>query len=75
MDYQVYQRRVREIVHITICMNAVDCVAPCVAQYGQCGGLQYTGETDCCAPLTCAYSNPSYSQCISSATQSTTGIN
>jgi hypothetical protein len=56
-------------------MNTVDCVAPCVAQYGQCGGLQYTAETDCCAPSTCQYSNPWYSQCISSATQSTTGIN
>ncbi len=51
------------------------CVAPCVAQYGQCGGLEYRGSTECCAPSTCVYSNPWYSQCIPSAGPSPTGRN
>jgi cellulose 1,4-beta-cellobiosidase len=31
--------------------------------YGQCGGIGYTGPT-VCAPYTCTYSNPYYSQCL-----------
>ena len=46
-------------------------IAPCVALYGQCGGLQYTGSTSCCAPSTCQFGNPWYSQCLSSPTAST----
>jgi hypothetical protein len=56
-------------------MCNVDSIAPCVAQYGQCGDLQYTGEMDCCAPSTCQYSNPSYSQCIPNSAPSTTAWN
>jgi hypothetical protein len=56
-------------------MCIVGCIAPCVTQDGQCGGLQYTGETDCCAPSTCEYSNPWYAQCILSSAPSTTGRN
>jgi hypothetical protein len=68
LDYQIYQRQVREFIHITICI--VDCVAPCVVQYGQCGGLQYSGSTQCCAPSTCVYSNDWYSQCLTASTES-----
>ncbi|KAB5590486.1 Polysaccharide monooxygenase [Ceratobasidium theobromae] len=35
-----------------------------VAQYGQCGGLTYTGPTTCASPYTCKYSNDYYSQCL-----------
>ncbi|CAE6424310.1 unnamed protein product, partial [Rhizoctonia solani] len=35
-----------------------------VAQYGQCGGLTYTGPTACVAPSTCKKSNDYYSQCL-----------
>ena len=38
----------------------------CVAQYGQCGGLNWSGSTTCCAPSTCVVTNPWYSQCLSS---------
>ena len=34
-----------------------------VAQWGQCGGIGYTGPTTCAAPYTCHYSNDYYSQC------------
>ena len=68
MDYQIYQRQVREIVHITIynigCL-VLNCVAPCVAENGQCGGSQDNDSTLCCPPLTCQYMNPWYSQCAS----------
>jgi len=36
-----------------------------VAEYGQCGGLTYTGATTCVAPFTCVVSNAYYSQCLS----------
>ncbi|KAJ1300408.1 hypothetical protein OPQ81_005228 [Rhizoctonia solani] len=35
-----------------------------VAQYGQCGGLTYTGPTTCASPFTCKKSNDYYSQCL-----------
>lgn len=35
-----------------------------VAQYGQCGGIGYTGGTACASPYTCKYSNDWYSQCL-----------
>jgi len=50
----------------------IDCVAPCVAEWGQCGGIGYSGETDCCAPTTCQVGNPWYSQCLQGTTQPTT---
>ncbi|KAG9044393.1 hypothetical protein FS837_008218 [Tulasnella sp. UAMH 9824] len=33
-------------------------------QYGQCGGIGYTGPTVCVSPYTCKYSNDYYSQCL-----------
>ncbi|KAF8310076.1 hypothetical protein DL93DRAFT_2169922 [Clavulina sp. PMI_390] len=35
-----------------------------VAEYGQCGGIGYTGSTVCASPYTCTYSNAYYSQCL-----------
>jgi len=35
-----------------------------VAQYGQCGGIGYTGATTCASPYTCAVVNDYYSQCL-----------
>jgi len=37
---------------------------PEVPQYGQCGGLTWTGGTVCASPYTCKYSNDWYSQCL-----------
>ncbi|OBZ77857.1 Cellulose-growth-specific protein [Grifola frondosa] len=34
-----------------------------VAEYGQCGGIGYTGATACIAPFTCHVLNDYYSQC------------
>ena len=45
-------------------------IAPCVDLYGQCGGLQYTGPTDCCGSATCQFGNPWYSQCLPPPTES-----
>ncbi|KAJ7928369.1 concanavalin A-like lectin/glucanase domain-containing protein [Mycena leptocephala] len=33
-------------------------------QYGQCGGLGWTGPTVCVSPFTCKVANPYYSQCL-----------
>nr|Q8J0K5.1 RecName: Full=Endo-1,4-beta-xylanase B; Short=Xylanase B; AltName: Full=1,4-beta-D-xylan xylanohydrolase B; Flags: Precursor [Talaromyces funiculosus]CAD33900.1 endo-1,4-xylanase B [Talaromyces funiculosus] len=33
------------------------------AQWGQCGGIGWTGPTTCVAPYTCKYENAYYSQC------------
>ncbi|KAG8987281.1 hypothetical protein FRB94_005166 [Tulasnella sp. JGI-2019a] len=35
-----------------------------VAQYGQCGGIGWTGGTACVSPYVCTYSNDYYSQCL-----------
>ncbi|KAJ7617059.1 cellulase [Roridomyces roridus] len=35
-----------------------------VAEYGQCGGMGYTGATVCASPFTCNVVNPYYSQCL-----------
>jgi endo-1,4-beta-xylanase len=34
------------------------------AEWGQCGGIGWTGPTTCQAPYTCEYSNAYYSQCL-----------
>ncbi|KAF3917592.1 hypothetical protein AA313_de0204415 [Arthrobotrys entomopaga] len=33
-------------------------------QWGQCGGIGWTGPTSCNSPYTCKVSNPYYSQCL-----------
>ncbi|KAG8856014.1 hypothetical protein FRB96_006581 [Tulasnella sp. 330] len=35
-----------------------------VPEYGQCGGIGYTGSTVCAAGYTCKVSSPYYSQCL-----------
>jgi cellulose 1,4-beta-cellobiosidase len=35
------------------------------SEYGQCGGVGWTGPTACVSPYTCVFSNPYYSQCLS----------
>ncbi|KAK7454015.1 hypothetical protein VKT23_011525 [Stygiomarasmius scandens] len=35
-----------------------------VPQYGQCGGIGYSGPTQCASGSTCTVSNPYYSQCL-----------
>ncbi|KAG8950864.1 hypothetical protein FRC04_007096 [Tulasnella sp. 424] len=45
--------------------------AATVPLYGQCGGLTYTGDTDCVAGAVCQYANDYYSQCVT-GTASTT---
>ncbi|THU99112.1 hypothetical protein K435DRAFT_719999 [Dendrothele bispora CBS 962.96] len=35
-----------------------------VAQWGQCGGIGYTGPTVCASPYKCTVSNSYYSQCL-----------
>lgn len=33
-------------------------------EWGQCGGIGWTGPTGCASPYVCRYSNPYYSQCL-----------
>ncbi|KZP21648.1 glycoside hydrolase family 5 protein [Athelia psychrophila] len=35
-----------------------------VVEYGQCGGVSYTGSTTCVSPYVCTYSSAYYSQCL-----------
>ena len=35
-----------------------------IAEWGQCGGITWTGSGTCVAGTTCTYSNPYYSQCL-----------
>ncbi|KAG9048168.1 hypothetical protein FS837_000586 [Tulasnella sp. UAMH 9824] len=43
-----------------------------VPLYGQCGGIGYTGETECVAGAVCQYSNDWYSQCVAGTAATTT---
>lgn len=43
-----------------------------VAEWGQCGGIGYSGSTQCDSGLTCVYSNDWYSQCLKSTGGGTT---
>ncbi|GLB06588.1 hypothetical protein AtubIFM57258_001898 [Aspergillus tubingensis] len=38
-----------------------------VSHWGQCGGLNYAGPTECESPCTCVEQNPWYHQCVTSA--------
>ncbi|KAI0877824.1 glycoside hydrolase superfamily [Hypoxylon argillaceum] len=42
-----------------------------VVLYGQCGGINYTGETTCVAGAHCQYVNDYYSQCLAGAGSTT----
>ncbi|KIO30766.1 hypothetical protein M407DRAFT_20289 [Tulasnella calospora MUT 4182] len=42
-----------------------------VPLYGQCGGLNYTGDTTCVAGATCVYQNDWYWQCLAGAATTT----
>ncbi|KAF5389308.1 hypothetical protein D9757_003498 [Collybiopsis confluens] len=35
-----------------------------VAEWGQCGGIGYSGATACASPYTCQVINPYFSQCL-----------
>ncbi|KZP21678.1 glycoside hydrolase family 5 protein [Athelia psychrophila] len=43
-----------------------------VAEYGQCGGIGYTGSTTCVSPYVCTYSNAYFSQCLPGTATGTT---
>lgn len=43
-----------------------------VAEWGQCGGIGYTGSTTCDSGLSCVYQNDYYSQCLKSTGATTT---
>ncbi|KAF9009452.1 glycoside hydrolase superfamily [Cyathus striatus] len=46
--------------------------AAAVALWGQCGGLNFSGEKTCVSGATCTYVNDWYSQCLQGSTQATT---
>lgn len=43
-----------------------------IAEYGQCGGIGYTGDTTCASDLVCCSLNDWYSQCVEASSCSTT---
>ncbi|KAF8322015.1 cellulase-domain-containing protein [Clavulina sp. PMI_390] len=44
-----------------------------VAEYGQCGGIGYSGSTTCDSPYVCTVINAYYYQCLPSGSGTTTG--
>ncbi|KAF8313042.1 cellulase-domain-containing protein [Clavulina sp. PMI_390] len=44
-----------------------------VAEYGQCGGIGYTGSTSCVSPYACTVINAYYFQCLTAGSGTTTG--
>ncbi|KAI0517441.1 1, 4-beta cellobiohydrolase [Xylaria bambusicola] len=44
----------------------------CAAQYGQCGGIGWSGATCCVSGSTCVAQNDYYSQCLAGASTTTT---
>ncbi|KIO21459.1 glycoside hydrolase family 6 protein [Tulasnella calospora MUT 4182] len=50
----------------------VTTVNAAVPVWGQCGGLNYTGDKTCAAGSTCVYSNDWYSQCLPGTATTTT---
>jgi hypothetical protein len=42
----------------------------CSAEWGQCGGIGWTGPSCCASGTTCTYSNAYYSQCLPSSSSS-----
>ncbi|PVF92986.1 pectin lyase-like protein [Serendipita vermifera] len=62
-------RNLAKILGIAIAL--VTKVSAEVPVYGQCGGLNYTGDTTCASGSTCVYSNEYYSQCVPSSSSST----
>ncbi|KAL5638976.1 hypothetical protein ACGC1H_003373 [Rhizoctonia solani] len=50
----------------------VGLVRAAVPLYGQCGGVNWTGETTCVSGATCVYSNEYYSQCLPGTATTTT---
>ncbi|KAG8980338.1 hypothetical protein FRC05_005968 [Tulasnella sp. 425] len=43
-----------------------------VGQWGQCGGISYTGDTNCDSPYVCTYQNDWYWQCLTASSTATT---
>lgn len=41
-------------------------------EYGQCGGIGWTGATTCVSPYACTYENDYYSQCLAATSSTTT---
>ncbi|EGN99844.1 glycoside hydrolase family 5 protein [Serpula lacrymans var. lacrymans S7.3] len=56
---------------ITLALTAV-AAAQSVSEWGQCGGINYTGSTTCASGLTCTEINTYYYQCLASVTTVTT---
>ncbi|KAK1228487.1 hypothetical protein PQX77_008466 [Marasmius sp. AFHP31] len=70
----------RLLVVVTSFLLASLVSAQVAAEWGQCGGVGWTGPTTCTSGSTCTVSNPDYSQCVpgsnggSSVTQPTPGF-
>ncbi|KZS93371.1 cellulase [Sistotremastrum niveocremeum HHB9708] len=59
----------------TLFLAAALAAAPAFAQvqeWGQCGGIQWTGQTSCASGLVCTELNPYYYQCLPPSSTSTT---
>ncbi len=67
MDYQICHEPVRKLIQrqfITYSHFLITCLAPCAVLYAQCGGIGWTGQTQCCSGSTCTYGNDYYHQCL-----------
>ncbi|CAF1039532.1 unnamed protein product [Adineta steineri] len=58
------------IIILLISLLNLPRATPCAALYGQCGGKEWTGSTQCCSGSTCTFGNDYYSQCLPSSDSS-----
>eukprot|EP00924_Labyrinthula_sp_SR-Ha-C_P013690 augustus_masked-scaffold_5-processed-gene-10.46-mRNA-1 protein AED:0.43 eAED:0.43 QI:0/-1/0/1/-1/1/1/0/436 len=57
-------RRRLQVVLVILSVASLLSAQDCSAVYEQCGGVDYTGLTNCCEGNYCSYQNDYYSQCL-----------
>ncbi|KAF3189904.1 hypothetical protein TWF788_009891 [Orbilia oligospora] len=58
--------------YVALALAAPVLVSAQQGMWGQCGGIGWTGPTNCAAPAACSTLNPYYAQCLSAVGQQTT---
>ncbi|XMA12263.1 hypothetical protein WAI453_005054 [Rhynchosporium graminicola] len=54
----------KNLIAVAALLSNINIAQAAVAQYNQCGGINYSGATDCVAGATCKVQNAYYSQCV-----------
>ncbi|KAI0630191.1 mannanase [Trametes polyzona] len=62
------------VISVTLALALASLTNAAAPQWGQCGGIGWTGDTTCISGSVCTVQNPYYSQCLPSASVSTTTV-